>query len=43
MDASAPLPPLEATPPDWEQAARYAAAIGLGALAGRLEERSASA
>jgi DNA polymerase I len=43
MDASAPLPTLEATPPDWEQAARYAAAIGLGALAGRLEERSASA
>jgi DNA polymerase-1 len=42
MDASAPLPTLEATPPDWEQAARYAAAIGLGALAGRLEERSAS-
>jgi hypothetical protein len=28
------------TPPDWTQAARYAGAIGLGALAGRLEERA---
>jgi DNA polymerase I len=39
MDDGAPLPELEPTPPDWAQAARYADAIGLGALAGRLEER----
>jgi DNA polymerase-1 len=40
MDAGAPLPDLVPTPPDWAQAARYAQAIGLGALAGRLEERA---
>jgi len=40
MDAGAPLPDLVATPPDWRQAARYADAIGLGALAGRLGERA---
>ena len=39
MDAGAPLPELVPTPPDWAQAARYADSIGLGALAGRLEER----
>jgi DNA polymerase I len=40
MDAEAPLPPLAATPPDWAGAARFADGIGLGALAGRLEERA---
>jgi hypothetical protein len=42
MDATAPLPKLTPTPPDWAQAARYAESIGLGALAGRLEERAAA-
>src|SRR5947208_8689934 len=32
MDASAPLPPLVPTPPDWAQASAYAAGLGLGAL-----------
>ena len=36
MDASAPLPPLHATPPDWAGAATFADAQGLGNLAGRL-------
>ncbi len=40
MDAAAPLPDLVPTSPDWGQAARYADAIGLGALAGRLGERA---
>ena len=42
MDAGAPLPELVPTPPDWAQAARYADSIGLGALAGRLEERASA-
>ncbi|HEU0318726.1 MAG TPA: 5'-3' exonuclease H3TH domain-containing protein, partial [Solirubrobacteraceae bacterium] len=41
MDAGAPLPALAATPPDWARAAHFAGAIGLGALAGRLEQRAA--
>jgi DNA polymerase-1 len=40
MDADAPLPVLAVTPPDWARAARFADGIGLGALAGRLEERA---
>ncbi|MGZ4360082.1 MAG: 5'-3' exonuclease [Gaiellaceae bacterium] len=40
MDADAPLPELKGTPPDWAGATRHASAIGLGALAGRLEERA---
>jgi DNA polymerase-1 len=40
MDAAAPLPPLEPTPPDWAQASAYAAALGLGALSRRIAERS---
>ncbi len=43
MDASAPLPTLERDPARLGAGRAYAAAIGLGALAGRLEERSASA
>ena len=42
MDTKAPLPKLVPTPPDWARAARYADSIGLGALAGRLEERARS-
>ena len=37
MDASAPLPALGPTPPDWRQAATHASELGLGNLAGRLE------
>jgi len=40
MDAQAPLAKLAATPPDWSRAARHAHELGLGALAGRLEERA---
>jgi DNA polymerase-1 len=40
MDAAAPLGRVRATPPDWARAAAHANALGLGALAGRLEERS---
>jgi hypothetical protein len=43
MDADAPLPPLEPTPPDWTRAAAHASELGLGALAGRLEERAGKA
>jgi 5'-3' exonuclease len=39
MDAEAPLPPLEPTPPAWAQASAYAAELGLGALSQRLAER----
>jgi len=42
MDADAPLPKLRPTPPDWARAAQHAEALGLGALAGRLEERTRS-
>jgi DNA polymerase-1 len=37
MDASAPLPELRPTPPDWRSAAAHASKLGLGNLAGRLE------
>jgi DNA polymerase-1 len=37
MDAAAPLPKLEATPPDWKGAAAHASELGLANLAGRLE------
>jgi DNA polymerase-1 len=40
MDAEAPLPKLVPTPPDWARAAKHAHDLGLGALAGRLEERT---
>jgi DNA polymerase-1 len=40
MDADAPLPKLGPTPPDWAGAARHASELGLGNLAGRLEERA---
>jgi DNA polymerase I len=39
MDADAPLPPLEPTPPDWAGASEHAAELGLGALSRRLAER----
>ena len=42
MDADAPLPKLRATPPDWERAAAHASQLGLGNLAGRLEQLSSS-
>jgi DNA polymerase-1 len=42
MDAQAPLPPLEATPPDWAAASAYADELGLGALSRRLAERAAA-
>jgi len=37
MDASAPLPDLHPTPPDWTRAAAHASELGLGNLSGRLE------
>jgi DNA polymerase I len=40
MDRAAPLPPLPDVRPDWEGGARYAASIGLGGVARRLEEAS---
>jgi DNA polymerase I len=40
MDPDAPLPKLGPTPPDWEGASEYAAAIGLGALSRRIAERA---
>jgi len=40
MDAEAPLPKLKPTPPDWARAAEHARELGLGALEGRLRERS---
>ena len=39
LDHSAPLPPIEDAQPDWARAAKRASDWGLGALAGRLEER----
>jgi DNA polymerase I len=42
MDTGAPLPPLGPTPPDWEQAATTARALGMSALATRLAERVSS-
>jgi DNA polymerase-1 len=40
LDHSAPLPALDDREPDWAGAAAHAGALGLGALAGRLEERA---
>jgi DNA polymerase-1 len=40
MDASAPVPKLKPTPPDWARAAAHAHELRLGALAGRLEQRA---
>jgi len=40
MDANAPLPELQATPPDWARAEAAARELGLGALARRLAERA---
>jgi DNA polymerase-1 len=42
MDATAPLPRLAAQRPDWRRASEAARELGLGALAGRLEERAAA-
>jgi DNA polymerase-1 len=42
MDAAAPIPKLPDQTPDWTRAAKHAAELGLGALAGRLEERAQS-
>jgi DNA polymerase-1 len=39
LDHSAPLPPMEDAQPAWAGAAKRASDWGLGALAGRLEER----
>jgi DNA polymerase-1 len=39
MDAAAPLPALSATPPDWARAAEHARALGLNAVAARLDGR----
>ena len=39
LDRSAPLPPLDDQQPTWAEAAALARKWGLGALAGRLEER----
>jgi DNA polymerase I len=39
LDRSAPLPPLDDQEPTWAQAVELAGKWGLGALAGRLEER----
>jgi DNA polymerase I len=40
MDASAPLPPLAPTPPDWARASAWAAERGLNALSKRLAGRA---
>ena len=42
LDATAPLPPLPDREPDWAAAAAAAGELGLGALAGRLEEAAQS-
>jgi DNA polymerase I len=42
LDASAPLPPLPDVTPAWASAAAFAAELGLGALAGRLEALASS-
>jgi DNA polymerase-1 len=36
MDASAPIPPLAVTPPQWTEASTFVAGLGLGGLADRL-------
>ena len=40
LDASAPLPPLEAQTPHWAEASAHVRRLGLNALAKRLEERA---
>jgi DNA polymerase-1 len=40
MDASAPLPPLAPTPPDWSRAAEHARGLGLNGLADKLAARA---
>jgi DNA polymerase I len=40
MDASAPLPPLEKTPPTWAEASSFVKGLGLNALAERLASRA---
>lgn len=40
VDRSAPLPPLPDVVPNWKAAAEYVGSLGLGQLAGRLEEAS---
>jgi len=42
MDAAAPLPKLGDHELNWKRAAEHASGLGLGALAGRLEERAQS-
>jgi len=42
LDYSAPVPPLGDRQPDWKGAAEHASPLGLGALAGRLEERAST-
>jgi 5'-3' exonuclease len=42
LDHSAPLPPLPDAQPDWARAAKLAGDWGMGALAGRLEEREST-
>jgi DNA polymerase-1 len=42
MDASAPLPPLAATPPVWAEASSFLERLGLGAVAGRVGALSTS-
>ena len=42
MDPAAPLPTLQATPPDWGRAGAYARTLGLNGLATRLFERTAA-
>jgi DNA polymerase I len=43
LDAGAPLPPIADREPTWAEGARFADELGLGALAGRLEEHARSA
>jgi DNA polymerase-1 len=40
MDASAPLPPLAPTPPDWSRASEHARGLGLNGLADKLAARA---
>lgn len=42
LDPAAPVPPLPDREPDWRAGADAAAALGLGRLAGRLEEAASS-
>ena len=42
LDPTAPLPPIPDREPDWRACAAAAEALGLGRLAGRLEEAASS-